>query len=628
MLPHALRHSFLLLIIACRVLLAAAFLADEPASTLAGAGQSPAGLNENMGNLRVSFQGPDGAPVDQLVLVILSSLDGRMAQQATGHSGLAEFIRLPQGVYNVEVVAPGYDRAVRSVRLSGIGMTFIIVTLKPASDGYQPRAASGGPILAPKAKKELAKAQEAIRIHKLGKAQPYLEAVYRRAPGNPEVNYVYGIYWIELNELAKAKSCMEKVLSFNAKHAGALRSMGVILLRESQPLDAAGYFKKAVEAEPTSWIPHALLADADLRLGLVDDAIMQAERAAELGHEPAEVVRPILARALAERGDKERAIHVLQSYLQNHASDRAAKEQLESLQVLPQVGSFSQFSATTPGDTSATVPVLATSTLFLPSSWLPPDVDEKVPLVEPGAPCSLDEVLKQVGTRVQEFVSNVDRFTATESITHETINKWGLASPPEKLKFDYLVSIEEIRHGVLNVEEFRSRADSQTEFPDGVERHGLPALLLIFHPYYAGNYEMMCEGLAHWSGGLAWQMHFRQRSDKPNTIYRYRFGADGPSYPVALKGRAWIAADSYQIVRLETDLVASLPEIRLVADHSSVEYAPVHFRERNVEMWLPQTAEFFYDWRGHRGHRIHRFLNYLLFSVDEKQHISAPKDRE
>jgi hypothetical protein len=58
---------------------------------------------------------------------------------------------------------------------------------------------------------------------------------------------------------------------------------------------------------------------------------------------------------------------------------------------------------------------------------------------------------------------------------------------------------------------------------------------------------------------------------------RRNFKAIGPTYPAALKGRAWIAADSYQIVRLETDLVAPLPEIRLFADHTAIEYSAVHF---------------------------------------------------
>jgi hypothetical protein len=92
-----------------------------------------------------------------------------------------------------------------------------------------------------------------------------------------------------------------------------------------------------------------------------------------------------------------------------------------------------------------------------------------------------------------------------------------------------------------------------------------------------------------------------------------------------LRGRAWIATDSYQIVRMETDLVNTLPEIRLFADHTMVEYGPVRFKSRNVEMWLPQSAEVYSDWRGKRMHRRHSFSNFILFSVDEEQSISEPK---
>ena len=92
-----------------------------------------------------------------------------------------------------------------------------------------------------------------------------------------------------------------------------------------------------------------------------------------------------------------------------------------------------------------------------------------------------------------------------------------------------------------------------------------------------------------------------------------------------LERRAWIAAESYQIVRMETDLVNTLPEIRLFADHTVVEYGPVRFKKRDVEMWLPQSADVYCDWRGKRMHRRHSFSDYMLFSVDEKQHIAEPQ---
>ncbi len=72
-------------------------------------------------------------------------------------------------------------------------------------------------------------------------------------------------------------------------------------------------------------------------------------------------------------------------------------------------------------------------------------------------------------------------------------------------------------------------------------------------------------------------------------------------------------------------MIAPRPEIRLFADHTAIEYGPVHFKNRKVDLWLPQTAEVYYDWRGKRTYRRHSFNNYLLFAVDDKQKISEPK---
>jgi hypothetical protein len=136
---------------------------------------------------------------------------------------------------------------------------------------------------------------------------------------------------------------------------------------------------------------------------------------------------------------------------------------------------------------------------------------------------------------------------------------------------------------------------------------------------------MTCEGLARSNDRLAWQVHFRQRPDKPNELKTYQFGINGASYSVGLKGRAWISADSYQIVRMETDLVAPMPQIQLLAEHTAIEYGPVKFRDGNVDLWLPRNAEVYFAWRGRQVHRCHRFDNYMLFTVDDRQRVKAPK---
>src|SRR2546429_3124886 len=251
-----------------------------------------------------------------------------------------------------------------------------------------------------------------------------------------------------------------------------------------------------------------------------------------------------------------------------------------------------------------------------------------MPPVEPGVTCALEEVLEKAGKRAQVFVKNVERFTASEFLKQETIDKWGIAGAAETRKFNYVAAIEEPQPGFLIVEEYRDSGGSPAEFPGGVETSGLAALALIFHPYYAGNFDMTCEGLTRWNGTCALPIYFRQRRDKPNTVRSYRLGLEGPSYPVALKGRAWILRDSFDIARLETDLIAPVPQIKLVADHTAIEYGPVRFHIPDAEMWLPQSAEVYYDWRGKRIHRRHSFSHYLLFVVDRsEEHTSELQSR-
>jgi tetratricopeptide (TPR) repeat protein len=562
-------------------------------------------------------------------VVTLTKLNGQFYRQGTAKAGYLRLNEVPQTEYNVLVVAPGFGRVTKQVEAYGQGTTLMKVTiqLQAMPEGEDAITDTEIASLGPKEQKAIGKAMEALRSNKPAEARSYLEKAYRVAPTSAEINYLFGVYSLQFSDRVQAKSYWTKALELYPKHYRALLSLSQALLDENKPGEALPYLDRAVQAEPSSWRAHAICADAYLRQGFPDEAVKQAERALELGREQAAIVQRFLAAALAKRGEKDKAVGVLQTYVQEHPADTEAKKQLESLQ-LPEAQKAQGIADATSAEMVQPGTLAEVTALPLPSSWLPPGIDEKVPPVEPGAVCALDEVVKKAGQRIEEFVGNVDRFVATESLKHETINKWGLAATPETRKFDYMVSIQEVKTGFFNVEEFRTVRSALGEFPDGLETNGLPALVLIFHPNNVGSFNLTCEGLARWNGRIAWQVHFRQRVDKPNTMRSYRMSLEGRSYPVALKGRAWIDAESHQIVRLETDLVAPLPEIRLVADRTAIEYGPVHFRERNVNMWLPSTAEVYFDWKGRRFHRRHSFSNYLLFAVDEKQRIFAPKSAD
>jgi len=118
-------------------------------------------------------------------------------------------------------------------------------------------------------------------------------------------------------------------------------------------------------------------------------------------------------------------------------------------------------------------------------------------------------------------------------------------------------------------------------------------------------------------------MHFRQRADQPNRIHDIKIG--GMIYPIDLKGRAWISAEKFQIVHMESQLVKPMPAIQLLTEHQIVDYGPVQFK--SGQLWLPSSAELYFDYHKHRYHRKHSFSHFMLFSTNSREEVQAPKQK-
>jgi len=269
-------------------------------------------------------------------------------------------------------------------------------------------------------------------------------------------------------------------------------------------------------------------------------------------------------------------------------------------------------------------PETAASAKSSSPNWLPPNIDDLVPPVSPDVTCSFPEVIQPAGERVKELVSNLEQFTAIEKIEHAEVSSSGTVGRPETVSFKYLFSLYETRPQHLSVEETRDGQEMPTTFPKQLATRGLAAFALIFHPYYVDDFSMSCEGLGTWRGVPAWQVRFAQRPDKFPRIRTYQVGTR--RFGIRLKGRAWIAADSSQVLRLESDLLEPIPEIKLQTEHLNIEYRPVDFPKRKVQLWLPERAELYVESRGSRYIRRHSFSEYLLFAVDLRQQIQDPKE--
>jgi hypothetical protein len=255
--------------------------------------------------------------------------------------------------------------------------------------------------------------------------------------------------------------------------------------------------------------------------------------------------------------------------------------------------------------------------------WAPPDIDAIQTPVARAASCSLPDVVSQAGMRIEELVHNVDRFSATEVIQHQSVNNSGNLHRPETQKFNYVYSMREGSNGYVMSEENRDWGRSPNEFLDQVATIGSPGLVLVFHPNYARDFRMSCEGLGEWRGQPAWQIRFEELPDRPHHMSVVVMG--GKSYYVRLRGIAWILEGSYQVVHMELDLAETIPKIRLQLYHTAIEYLPVSFQGSDTTIWLPSSAELYLDFRGHRFYRRHTYMNFKLFSVKIQQRIGEPR---
>jgi len=256
--------------------------------------------------------------------------------------------------------------------------------------------------------------------------------------------------------------------------------------------------------------------------------------------------------------------------------------------------------------------------------WDPPQVDDPVPSLSTTPPCSLHDVLRQAGHRAAELVDVLQNFDAHEHLRFEQTDRLGMSEMSITENFDYLVDFGE-QSGPIKVQETRTPlAGSDNAHLSTIVDKGLPVLALIFYPGMQSDYEMRCEGFTQWNDLPAWVVYFRQVDGvKPRTL---SMGTAENVFPVSLKGRAWIAADTGQIMRLETNLVKGVPIIELRANAVSIDYAPVEFPSRHMQLWLPKSAVAYTDYGKRRTIIEHTFSDFQLFSVQTQQVIEKPKE--
>lgn len=239
--------------------------------------------------------------------------------------------------------------------------------------------------------------------------------------------------------------------------------------------------------------------------------------------------------------------------------------------------------------------------------------------------CDLPAVLAQAGVRANELVTNIQNFTAQERIEFRILDRVGNQYDAGFNDFDYTAVLSRQGQG-YSVQESRNPVPGSRPFPIDMHDLGLPEVALMFLPEFQTNYEMSCSGAAMRNDRPTWIVNLRQRKDRPDTTASFT-AKDGVVYRAPLKGRAWVAKDSGEVVHLEIALMHPIPPVNIQSWTFSINYAPVHFKTRNIDVWLPQSADVYRESDNGRTFTSHKFTDFRLFSVDINQEPDSPPSR-
>jgi Flp pilus assembly protein TadD len=585
-------------------------------------GQAPASSLPSAATLRVTVRDHMGGPLDVPAIVNLSSSSGRHDTQPTRDGSVASFQAVAPGEYDLEVHCLGYKTATDRISVSSMGTDFTVyVYLEPESGAPSARPASGV-AMTPKLRAEIDKGLDALRKKQYDAAKTHFTKASQLAPGLPEIFYLLGVSELGLEHRDLARQNYEKALSIDPSHEKTLLALGELQLRSGETQSAIITLEKAYAANGADWRTHLLLAAAYFRAKQFPQAETHATRAVALAQDKGAPATLLLGETQYAQGKFTDATSAWEQLIARFPNDPLVSTARQRL---------AQASAKTisPTEVSFALPTASQPTLsLLPVTerpWAPLDIDEKEYPVAPDVSCNLDDLLSHATHRVHSQLQNFERFTATEHIEHQDVDRYGRPGPVRARDFSYVVFIHSFASDSLYLEESRNGSTTVDSFPTSLATTGLNSLgVSVLQPAYRNSFNYQCQGLANIRGQDAWQVRFQEKDNATTSIRIWQ--RDGTYYNVHLKGRIWLSAATFDVLRIETDLASPQRKLELTRDHLLVDYGPVTFSSTNSRLWLPWSAEMFMELHGKRYHHKHFLTDYMLFAVDTSNKIAKPAD--
>jgi hypothetical protein len=214
------------------------------------------------------------------------------------------------------------------------------------------------------------------------------------------------------------------------------------------------------------------------------------------------------------------------------------------------------------------------------------------------------------GLEGDELRRAMETMIATDS--HRTVFGYRIQSDPDP-KFGYLLN--EYRTNARN--ETVMISDTATGSPHGI---GFGNSWTMFQPDNLKELRFRYLGRQKMGKHETFVVAYAQIPELVPLAGQITIG--GTSCRYYSQGVLWIDQTIFQIVRLQSDLLAPLPDIHLTQLRSELNFNEIRIPERNLSLWMPQNVMLSWVTAEQAAMELHRYSNYRLFMATS--HIVLP----
>ena len=229
----------------------------------------------------------------------------------------------------------------------------------------------------------------------------------------------------------------------------------------------------------------------------------------------------------------------------------------------------------------------------------------------------LPSILHNIGERVDAFFRDFHNTISREEIRQEILSRKGTVGSTLNRNFQYFLAVWP-DSSMPALDEYRTDSRGAATSQDVREQDfmltkGFASAAQYFLPAYQPDSTFAYLGRQRMGGHETHVVAFAQRPAVSRLLVG--FFTAGLGAEALTQGVAWVDRDTYQIIRMRTDLLNSIAWIHLDRLTTEIQYSEVRFKEPPLQFWLPREVVVTVNWKGKLLRNRHSYSNFHLFSA-------------